>query len=94
MSKGILGGFSSLALQTIMLITLQITSACVLWFLNPLGPSQADAFALFLSVDLLSFAILSYQYRARRWGKGPDASWVALGYFVIVVLLMANLVLY
>lgn len=77
-----------------MLIALQVTAAVVLWVLSPTTQPQTDTFALFLSADLLAFAILSYQYRARRSGTFPSAAWVSLGYLILVVLLSADLVIH
>lgn len=94
MSNGFFAGSSFIRLQVIMLIVLQAAAAVVLWLLNPTTQPQTDTFALFLSVDLLAFAILSYQYRARRNGGLPNAAWVSVGYLVLVVLLSADLVIH
>jgi hypothetical protein len=75
------------------LIVLQVMATAVLWVLNPIGQSQTDTFALFLSVDLISFAILSYQYRARRHGQMASSAWLAAGYLALIVLLIAALIL-
>lgn len=65
----------------------------VLWVLNPLTQSATDTFALFLSLELVSFALVSYAYRARREERVANQAWVALGYLIIVILLVSNLML-
>ena len=94
MSKWLLDGLSFVWLQVLMLLALQVTASVVLWFLNPITQAQTDTFALFLSVDLLGFVILSYQYRAHRYGWTPNILWLAVSYFVLVLLLASDLVLY
>ncbi|HZW85004.1 MAG TPA: hypothetical protein VFE91_03760 [Nitrososphaerales archaeon] len=94
MSSGFFAGSMFIRLQVIMLVALQVTAALVLWLLSPTTQPQTDTFALFLSVDLLAFAILSYQYRARRNGGLPNAAWVSVGYLVLVMLLSANLLIH
>jgi hypothetical protein len=93
MSRGLFGGLSLLYVQAIMLIVLQVIATSLLWLLNPIDQAQTDAFALFLSVDLISFAMLSYQYRARRYEHAPNSAWTAVGYLALVVLLVSALVL-
>ena len=75
-----------------MLIALQVTATALLWLLSPVTQAQTDTFALYLSVDLVAFAILSYQYRSLRAGRQASASWLALGYLSLVLLLSSNLV--
>ena len=82
-----------IAVQVIFLIALQGTSLVVLWLLNPLTQAQTDTFALYLSLDLLAFAIMSYIYRARRSEGEPNPAWLAVGYLVLIVLLVSNLLM-
>jgi phosphoglycerol transferase MdoB-like AlkP superfamily enzyme len=76
-----------------MLIVLQVIATALLWVLNPIDQAQTDAFALFLSVDLISFAMLSYQYRVRRHEQTPNPAWTAIGYLALIALLVGVLVL-
>jgi hypothetical protein len=82
---------SSISLQFIFLVVLQASTIPVLWLLNPISQSSTDAFALYLSLDLLAFAILSYAYRSTRWGRKPNQAWMALGYLSLIVLLVSAL---
>ncbi|MDG6957816.1 MAG: hypothetical protein JRM74_04245 [Nitrososphaerota archaeon] len=81
------------AIQVVFLIALQGTSIVVLWLLNPLTQSATDTFALFLSVDLLAFAMMSYLYRSRRSGVEASSAWLAVGYLALIVLLVSNLLM-
>jgi hypothetical protein len=74
-----------------MLVALQVTATLLLWFLNPITQSQTDTFALYLSVDLVSFAMLSYQYRVSKQGGQPSQPWLVVGYLSLIVLLSSNL---
>jgi hypothetical protein len=76
-----------------MLIALQVTATVLLWLLAPTTQAQTDTFALYLSVDLVAFAILSYQYRSLRAGRSASPSWLAFGYLSLIVLLTSNLVI-
>jgi hypothetical protein len=76
-----------------MLVVLQVTVTAYLWVLNPLSQAATDSFALCLSVDLLSFVMVSHLYRARRTERQGDSPWLALGCLVLIVLLASNLIL-
>ncbi len=84
---------SFLSIQVVFLIALQVTSLVVLWAMNPLTQAATDTFALYLSLDLLAFVVLSYIYRSLRMSREPSQAWMALGYFALVVLLVSNLAL-
>jgi len=86
-------GVSLLTLQVIFLVALQFVSLVVLWLLNPLSQAATDTFALYLSMDLVSFAILSYIYRSRKNGRTPRQAWLAFGYLALMLLLVSNLML-
>jgi hypothetical protein len=76
-----------------MIIALQVTATAILWFLAPITQAATDTFALYLSVDLVGFAMLSYQYRVTKAGRGASQAWLALGYLAMVTLLASNLVI-
>lgn len=83
---------SLLSVQVVFLVALQAASFIVLWLINPLTQAATDTFALYLSIDLVGFAILSYIYRSTRYSRMPSQAWIAVGYLAIMVLLVANLV--
>jgi len=57
---------SFLAIQVIFPIGLRGASFVVPWLLNPLTQAATDTFALYFSLDMVAFAILSYIYRSKR----------------------------
>ncbi len=81
------------ALQVVFLVALQAVTTSVLWLLNPLTQAGTDTFALYLSVDLLAFAMISYIYRSKKGPGFPSQTWLALGYLALMVLLVSNLAL-
>ncbi len=85
-------GVSFLMIQVIFLLVLQGCAIIVLWSLNPLSQSTTDAFALFLSIDILAFAVMSYLYRSFRSHARPSEGWLSLGYLALAVLIVSILV--
>ena len=79
--------------QIIFLIALQALTLVVLWLLNPLTQAATDTFALYLSLDLLAFAMISYIYRSKRESRDPSPAWLAVGYLALMVLLVSNLII-
>jgi hypothetical protein len=79
--------------QVVFLLGLQVTSFVVLWAMTPLTQPATDTFALYLSLNLLAFVILSYIYRMRRMSRNPNTALIATGYLVLIVLLVSNLIL-
>lgn len=77
----------------ILIIALQVTATALLWVLAPITQAQTDTFTLYLSVDLVGFAMLSYMYRAERQGRQASPSWLAMGYLSLVLLLSSNLLI-
>ncbi|MDA4119860.1 MAG: hypothetical protein OK436_04675 [Thaumarchaeota archaeon] len=86
-------GVSIVMLETIFLVALQVGTLAVLWLLKPLTQSATDTFALYLSMNLVAFAIISYTYRSIKNGRAPSQTWKAIGYLVLMVLVVSNLVL-
>lgn len=82
-----------LTIQVVFLIALQLVSLPVLWLLNPITQSATDTFALYLSLDLVAFSIMSYIYRSRRNSQNASQAWLAVGYLALVILLVSNLAL-
>ncbi|MDG6986130.1 MAG: hypothetical protein JRM73_05225 [Nitrososphaerota archaeon] len=81
------------SIQIIFLITLQVVTLPVLWLMNPVAQVATDTFALYLSLDLLAFVLISYIYRTRSVGREPSAAWLSVGYLAIIVLLVSNLMM-
>jgi tryptophan-rich sensory protein len=47
-----------------LLLLVMAISVFLLWTLNPITSQGQDAFALYLAVDFVAFAMMSYLYRA------------------------------
>ncbi|MDA4129555.1 MAG: hypothetical protein OK457_02180 [Thaumarchaeota archaeon] len=77
----------------ILLLILQGVSIVLLWTLDALNQVSEGTFALFLAVDMVSFAIISYVYRNEKGGQMPSRRWLVLGSALIIALLFSSLVL-
>lgn len=73
-----------------LLLLLAVVSVFVLWSVNPIGSGGESTFVLFLAVDLVSVAMISYIQRAVvREGHIARAPLLA-GCFFILFLLAAT----
>lgn len=70
------------------LLLLQVFSVVFLWLLDTFSQTGESLFALFLSIDLISFAMLSYVYRKRRNHEDARDSVVLAGCAVILILML------
>lgn len=67
-----------------LLILVAAVSVFVLWSVNPVGPGSESTFALFLAVDLISVAMISYVERAvSRGGRLARAPLIAGCIFIL-----------
>ncbi len=80
-----------ITVQVVFLVVLQVATVAVLWLVNPLTQSQTDAYALFLSIDLVAFVVISYTYRALKSNARPKSIWLSLGYLIIILLLVTDI---
>jgi len=74
-----------------LLLALQMVSAAYLWVVTSFGTLTAGRFAVFLAVDLLSFALVAYVYTHERWGETVDRVWILTGSAGLIILLLASL---
>jgi len=72
-------------------LSLQIISTVFLWSLNPTDIVSETKFAIFLAVDLLSFAMVAYSYRKLSWGQMTNSNWILLGSLGLVMLLLSSI---
>ena len=67
---------------TSLLLILQVVLVTLLWSLNPLGDGSRTLFPIYLSANMISFAMISYVYRSLRkngrLGKVPLLAGCAL----------------
>ncbi len=77
----------------ILLLVLQGVSLALLWTLDALNQVSEEIFALFLAVDMISFAMISYVYRHEKISETPNRGWLIVGSALVIILLFSTLVL-
>jgi RsiW-degrading membrane proteinase PrsW (M82 family) len=75
----------------VLLLVLQAASTIFLWTLDDLNEISEVIFALFLAIDLVSFAMISYTYRKEKQVEPPNKTWLIIGSALIAVLLFSSL---
>jgi len=73
------------------LIVLQLVATNYLWGLDAASNASQARFAVFLAIDLLSFAMITYIYRKTGWKEKTSRIWMLLGSFGLVLLLLSSL---
>jgi surface polysaccharide O-acyltransferase-like enzyme len=74
------------------LVILQLVSTNYLWGLDAASSVSQARFAIFLAIDLLSFAMIAYIYRKAEWREQTYRIWLLLGSFGLVLLLVSSLI--
>ena len=74
-----------------LLVSLQVISIIFLWSLDATDVVSEVKFAVFLAIDLLSFAMVAYSYRKLKGRRLISPVWMLLGAFGLVVLLFSGL---
>lgn len=74
-------------------LLLIVAGACVigLWTLSTSTASGESLFAVYLSVDLIAFAIISYIYRVTKTGADLNPAPLMAGFFTLAILVLAGL---
>ena len=76
-----------------LLLIIASVSVFILWSVNPVGSGSESTFALFLAVDLVSVAMISYVERSvNREGRMARAPLIA-GCFMILFLVLTGIYL-
>lgn len=78
----------------IILLALQVGSTAYLWTLDRLDAISQGIFSLFVGVDLLAFAMISYLYRVSKSGTGFSKLWMSVGSILILVLVFSSVFLH
>lgn len=73
----------------LLLLVLAFASVATLWTISSVGSSGESTFALYLAVDLVSFAMISYVYRTSKDGMTRRLPLLA-GVVTIVLLVAAG----
>jgi hypothetical protein len=73
-------------------LLLQALAMSFLWTINGFSLSGERGFALFLAVDLVSFAIVSYIYRTERGGEETNRAWIFVGASAVLILMFVSII--
>jgi hypothetical protein len=76
-----------------LLLLLGLLSVYFVWTLNPLSQTSEAIFALFLSIDLVSFSMISYVYRVDKRHDSASRGLLLAGCCMLLLLLLAGLFL-
>jgi len=76
-----------------LLLLLQAISALFLWTLGATSVVSETRFAVFLAIDLLSFAMVVYVFLSQRWGEFLSKAWMLAASLGLVILLFSSLLL-
>jgi hypothetical protein len=74
-----------------LLILLGLLAVILLWSLNPVGSQDQTIFAIYLSVDLVVFAMASYIFRVSKWKEGVERLPLIAGCLALLILFYVGL---
>jgi len=75
----------------VLLLLFGILSVALLWTLNPTSSQSQTTFAIFLSIDLVVFAMVSYIFRVSKWGEEVRRLPLLAGCLALLILLYIGL---
>ena len=75
----------------LLLLLLQAVSTFFLWTLDAVGAVSEGKFAVFLAVDLLSLAMITYLYTHEKWSEVISRGWILAGSLGLMILLFVGL---
>jgi hypothetical protein len=78
----------------VLLLVLQLISTGFLWTIDALNEISESIFALFVAVDLLSFAMISYIYRVEKANASPSKVWILTGCVLLLVMIFSSLIVH
>ncbi len=73
-----------------LLVIVAFASAVVLWTIDTSLASGESLFAVYLSIDLISFAMISYVYRVTKTGDNVGRIPLLVGSVILLLLLGAG----
>jgi len=74
-----------------LLLVVALASVIALWTLNTTTASAQAVFAIYLAVDLVSFAMISYIYRLSKTGDPIRKVPMLAGFVFLLVLIAAGI---
>ena len=75
----------------VLLLLFGLLSVLFLWTLNPVSSQSQTTFAIYLSIDLVVFAMVSYIFRVSKWGEEVRRLPLVSGCVVLLILLYMGL---
>jgi membrane associated rhomboid family serine protease len=75
----------------VLLLLFGILSVALLWTLNPTSSQSQTTFAIFLSIDLVVFAMVSYIFRVSKWKEEVRRLPLLAGCVALLILLYIGL---
>jgi membrane associated rhomboid family serine protease len=75
----------------VLLLVFGLLSVIFLWTLNPVGNQSQTTFAIYLSIDLLIFSMVSYIFRVSKWDEDVRRLPLLAGCAALLLLLLAGL---
>lgn len=75
------------------LVLLEAVSVYILWTLDPLTQEGQGIFEIYVAVDLVAFAMISYMHRTNKSGDDFNRGAVIAGCLFIFVLLISSLLI-
>ena len=80
-----------IALRTVgLLVLVGISSAFVLWTIDTSVSSGESLFAVYLSIDLIAFTMITYIYRVTKVGATPGRIPLIAGCVLLILLVAAG----
>ena len=76
----------------VLLLLFGLLSVVFLWTLNPVGTHSQTVFAVYLAVDLVVFAMVSYIFRVSKWKEEVRRTPLIVGCLALLILLCIGLV--
>jgi succinate-acetate transporter protein len=76
-----------------LLLALQILFTLYMWAVTLVGTMSEGRFAVFLAIDLLSFAVVAYVYTHQKWEEAVNRVWILAGSIGLIILLVSSLYL-
>jgi succinate-acetate transporter protein len=74
-----------------LLLIVQGVATLYMWTVTLVGTLTAGGFAIFLAIDLLSFALVAYVYTHEEWGEAASRVWIIVGSVGLIILLLSSL---
>lgn len=78
----------SMSWVTAILLLLQVVSVAAVWTIGTVGQEGANLFALFVAINLVSFALISYIYRMGKGGRVANEGYLLAGLGLLFLLFL------